>query len=184
MGKKNEVMVSNKKSAGSKIFKAIVFLGMVNGALKLYSMYKENKENATAKNEGNEVKVYKVFMNGRQIKLDGEKVEGIFLKAYQSGINLDLRNAIITEDVFITCKSIMGGIDIRVPDGMEVVLDSKSILSGVSNTVPKYMSYEGPVIYIDFDGFMSGLSVRPSTQTSEKSEEDEDMFEEEEIKCE
>lgn len=187
MGKKNEiiqVLPAKKKSKGKKVVKVILAIAAINGALKLYSMYRENKDNEEGKNEGNEVKVYKVFMNGRQIKLDGEKVEGIFIKACMGGIDLDLRNAIITDDVFITCKNVMSGLDIRVPDGINVILDGKCILGGIDNSVPEAIEKEGPTIYIDYNNVMSGISVRPASKVTgccnhAHETEDEDIFEDE-----
>lgn len=167
MGKKKELITaatSKKKSKGRRVVKLMFAIAAINGALKLYSMYKENKENESGKNKDNEVKVYKVFMNGRQVKLDGEIIQGIFVKAYLSGVDLDLRNAIITDDVFITCKSILSGISIRVPDGVNVEVSGKNILSGLDNSVPEIFDKEVPTIYIDAASYLSGIAIKSSSE--------------------
>lgn len=183
--KKNAIMEflpKKKKSKGKKVIKAILAIAAVNGAIKLYSMYRENKDNEKGKNEGNEVKVYKVYMNGREIKLDGEKVQGIFIKAYMAGVDLDLRNAIITEDVFITCKSIMSGISIRVPYGVNVELDGKCILGSMDSSVPEAFEKVGPTVYVDANVVLSGLAVQAGKKQAKDSEHvnaQESIFQEE-----
>lgn len=165
MGKKNEVVKivpKKRKSTGKKVIKVVVAIAAMNGALKLYSMYKENKENEQDNNKDNSVKKYNVYMNGRQIKLDGEAIQGVFIKTIMGGVDLDLRKAIITEDVFITCKGVMSGISIRVPEHVNVSVDVKGFMNGISNTVPKHFEDEVNTIYIDGDCAMSGISVRQS----------------------
>ncbi|WP_066716101.1 LiaF domain-containing protein [Clostridium sp. Marseille-P299] len=183
--KKNTIMEfipTKKKSKGHKVIKAVMAVIAINGALKLYSMYRENKDNEKGKNEGNEVKVYKACMTGREIKLDGEKVQGIFIKAYMSGVDLDLRNAIITEDIFITCKSIMSGISIRVPHGVNVELDGKCVLGSMDSSVPEALEKVGPTVYVDANLMLSGLAVqagKKQSKDSEKTNEEDSIFEEE-----
>ena len=162
--KKNTIMEfipTKKKSKGHKVIKAVMAVIAINGALKLYSMYRENKDNEKGKNEGNEVKVY---------------------KAYMSGVDLDLRNAIITEDIFITCKSIMSGISIRVPHGVNVELDGKCVLGSMDSSVPEALEKVGPTVYVDANLMLSGLAVqagKKQSKDSEKTNEEDSIFEEE-----
>lgn len=179
-----ELVPSRRKSKGHKVVKAVLAIAAINGALKLYSMYRENTDNEKGKNDGNEVKVYKACMTGRRIKLDGEKVQGIFIKSYMSGVDLDLRNAIITEDVFITCKSIMSGISIRVPYGVNVELDGKCIFGSMDSSVPESLEKTGPTVYVDANIVFSGLAVQAGRKQSMDSKHDnsqEDIFENESL---
>lgn len=175
-----ELIPRKKKSRGHRVVKAVLAIAAINGALKLYYMYRENTDNEKGKNDGNEVKVYKACMTGRRIKLDGEKVQGIFIKSYMSGVDLDLRNAIITEDVFITCKSVMSGISIRIPYGINVELDGKCILGSMDSSVPESLEKTGPTVYVDSNIVLSGLAVQAGRKQSMDVKHDnsqEDIFE-------
>ena len=179
-----ELVPTKKKSKGHKVIKAVLAIAAINGAVKLYSMYRENMDNEKGKNDGNEVKVYKSCMDGKRIKLDGEKVQGIFIKSYMSGVDLDLRNAIITEDIFITCKCVMSGISIRVPYGVNVELSGKCMFGSMDSSVPEALEKTGPMVYVDANIILSGLAVQAGKKQSmdRHDNSDEDLFEDEDLK--
>ena len=62
----------------------------------------------------------------------GEVFEGARLDAVFGGIKCDLRGAIINGDCVINASAIFGGIDIYVPDGLNVKVSSNSVFGGVS----------------------------------------------------
>lgn len=191
MGKKNQVMefVSvKKKNKGRTLLKIIVVVAAVKGAMKVISMYKEKQSKAQEdQNDVEGVKTYFGFMNGQQIRLDEEEVETIHLKATMSGIDLDLRHAIIPKELFITGKLMLSGLSIRVPENVKVKTNCSIKLGACNNTVPSYLEEELPTIYIELDAFMSGIDVRVGIQEENieevEDEEDsenagEDIFEE------
>ena len=62
----------------------------------------------------------------------GEVFEGARLDAVFGGIKCDLRGAIINGDCVINASAIFGGIDIYVPEGLNVKVNSNSVFGGVS----------------------------------------------------
>ena len=104
----------------SMIFKNTVNKEVNNNIKKL-------NENINS-NEG-----YTSTFSGQTFNLDGEEFKGTNLNAVFGGLKLDLRKAIINNDVVINASSIFGGIDIFVPDGYKVKVKSNSIFGGVSN---------------------------------------------------
>lgn len=183
MSNKKELMKfvpARKKSAGKKVVKAVLAIAAINGVLYVLSKQKNQAEKKNeSKNENSEIKVHDVFMNAKQIKVEDE-FQGIVLKSVMSGVEIDLRNAIIKKDVYITCKNIMSGISIRVPAGVNVKLENKDILSGTDNAVPEYEGEEVPTIYIEAKSILSGLAIRQDSYTSKDKTRDEyveeDMF--------
>lgn len=57
---------------------------------------------------------------GQNIKFDGEKFNGTELTAVFGGVKCDLTKAIIENDVVINATSVFGGIEIYVPDDVNV----------------------------------------------------------------
>lgn len=80
---------------------------------------------------------------GRDCKCDGRVFEGGNLIAIFGGVECDLKNAIIEKDCTIRAAAIFGGIDIVIPEGVNVMVSSISIFGGVSNltTPPVGRSY-------------------------------------------
>ena len=76
---------------------------------------------------------YTATFSGQNLNFDGEEFKGSNLNAIFGGIKLDLRKAIINEDIVINASSIFGGIDIYIPDNCKVKIKSNSIFGGVSN---------------------------------------------------
>ena len=61
----------------------------------------------------------------------GEPFHGARLDAFFGGIRMDLRNAAITEDEEIEIHTFFGGIELFVPQTVNVVVKSRSFIGGV-----------------------------------------------------
>ncbi|MBE5959796.1 MAG: hypothetical protein E7256_00175 [Lachnospiraceae bacterium] len=181
--KKNEVANVTKaenKSTVKKVFKVIAIMAAVNGVIQLIAKAKQKKDAVNEEKNGNSnIKVYDVFMNGKSIKIENEEFEGIVVKSIMGGVDIDLRNAIIKKNVYITVKNIISGVSIRVPQGVNVKLESRDFLSGSDNLVPEYEGEDVPVIFVETKSYLSGLSIRPASNKEEKTRDEyveEDIF--------
>ncbi len=83
--------------------------------------------------DGERSKVEFTAFSGSDLKYDGEVFDGAELTTVFGGIKCDLRNAIIEKDTVIKATAIFGGIDILVPEGINVKASSISIFGGMSN---------------------------------------------------
>lgn len=182
-GKKNEVATVTKaenKSTVKKVIKVIAIMAAINGVIQLIAKTKQKKDAANEEKNGNSnIKVYDVFMNGKSIKIENEEFEGIVVKSVMGGVDIDLRNAIIKKNVYITVKNIMSGVSIRVPQGVNVKLESRDFLSGSDNLVPEYEGEDVPIIFVETKSYLSGLSIRPASNKEEKTRDEyveEDIF--------
>lgn len=103
---------------------------------------------------------YTATFSGQNINLDNEVFRGTNLNAVFGGIKLDLRNAIIEEDIVINTSSIFGGIDIYVSDNFNIKIKSNSIFGGVSNN-KKSKSQDGVhTIYINAKCVFGGVDIK------------------------
>lgn len=97
---------------------------------------------------------------GQNIKFDDEKFNGADLTAVFGGIECDLRKAIIEEDQVINASSIFGGIEIFVPENINVKIKSTPIFGGVSNKA-KHSKEEGAhTIYINATCIFGGVEIK------------------------
>lgn len=135
----------------------IVIIGvkMVFGGFfgnKAHKIFSEMKE------KGTDPRVCCATFSGNNINYDGEVFDGEELTAVFGGIKCDLRNAIIDKDCAIKACAIFGGIDIIVPDNINIKINSNSIFGGVSNKKDK--GADGITLYIDAACIFGGVDIK------------------------
>ena len=111
------------------------------------------------RSEGKKPEASFAAFSGNDMKYDGEVFEGAEMSAIFGGIKCDLRNAIIEKDCAIRASAIFGGVDIFVPDGVNVKVTSNSIFGGVSNKTAKNTS-DAPTIYVDAVCMFGGVDIK------------------------
>lgn len=137
----------------------IIGLKMVFSGLFSRKMHKEsddvNKKSKSAK------KICAVF-SGSDIKSDSEVFEGAELVAIFGGVDCDLRGAVIENDCSIDLFVAFGGIDILVPENVNVKLNSTCIFGGVSNKASVYEN--APTIYINGVCLFGGVDIKEKAE--------------------
>ncbi len=95
---------------------------------------------------------------GHEINYNGKIFDGTKLVAVFGGTELDLRGAIIEKDCTIRAVGIFGGVDILLPDSVNVEVFSTSIFGGVSN---KKASSQGNAVtvYVDATCLFGGIDI-------------------------
>lgn len=97
---------------------------------------------------------------GQDYKFNGEVFNGAEFTAVFGGIECDLTGAIIEKDCTIDATGIFGGIDIIVPDFVNVKVNSNSIFGGVSNKNHR-ANIEGAVtLYINATCMFGGVEIK------------------------
>lgn len=89
-----------------------------------------------------------------------EKLKGANCTAIFGGIELDLRNAKITEDIVINCTTIFGGIDLFVPDNVQIKTSGTPIFGGTENKTNNKPSPNAPTIYINYVSIFAGIDIK------------------------
>ena len=108
--------------------------------------------------EGTEPKVRCATFSECNLNYDGEVFDGAELTATFGGVKCDLRNAVIEKDCAIRVSAIFGGIDIWVPDDINVKVSSNSIFGGMSNKTTVHKG--APTIYVSGTCMFGGVEIK------------------------
>lgn len=127
----------------------LVFQGIFGN--KTSEMLKKKKE------EGKNLRSGFAAFSGCEMNYSGEIFEGAELNAIFGGVECDLRNAIIEKDEVIKATAIFGGIDILVPDNVNVKVDSNSIFGSVDNKTKAHT--DAPTLYISAICLFGGIDI-------------------------
>lgn len=100
-----------------------------------------------------------VRYGGDEYVYRGETFHGAQLDAHFGGLRLDLREAVINEDEEIDIRTFCGGVEIFVPSTVNVVVQSRSILGGVSNKAIHGKDKSSHTIHIVANNFMGGVNI-------------------------
>lgn len=101
----------------------------------------------------------------QSINYDGQVFEGAALDAVFGSIILDLRNAIFEQDSVITASAIFAGIEIIVPNYVQVKTESNSIFGAVSDK-RNYTNYQNPqadsaiTLYVEGTCLFGGVDIK------------------------
>lgn len=137
----------------------IVFIGL---KLILGAVFgdKANKMIETSKQNGNNVRSGCATFSGQDLIYDGELFDGAELTAVFGGLKCDIRNAIIENDCAISATAIFGGIDILVPDNVNIKINSNSIFGGVSDKNHHSPIQGAPTVYINATCMFGGVDIK------------------------
>ncbi len=98
--------------------------------------------------------------SGNNVNFDGQNFYGAKLDAVFGGIKYDLRNAMIENDCVIHACAVFGGIDILLPENVNVKLTSNSLFGGVSNKRASRSSEYAVTVYINGTGLFGGVDIK------------------------
>lgn len=146
----------------SMLWKLIVPAIIVVVGLKLvFNGLFGNKANeiiSKMRESGKDPKVGCATFSGCNMNYDGEVFDGAELTAVFGGVKCDLRNAIIEKDCALQITAIFGGIDILVPDNVNVRVNSSCIFGGVSNKTA--VKKEAPTLYVSGPCMFGGVEIK------------------------
>ena len=159
----NEIRSSRKNENGGGILRNAVRVIAFAAAIKACAVLTKNliseavchREEMTK--DSNHPEFY-AFMNGRRIGFDGEEFSGAVFSAFMGGLDIDLRRASVEKDVVVLCRGVMGGINIKVPNDVNVSVSGCSLMGGIANMVPE--DRPGATIYLRAECVMGGVCVR------------------------
>ena len=135
----------------------IIGLKLILGGLfgdRAVKMISESRQN------GDNIKIGCATFSGQDMNFDGEVFSGAERTAVFGGVECDLRTAIIKKDCAITASAIFGGIDIYVPDYVNVKINSNSIFGGVSGKNKRPPIQGGVTLYINATCIFGGIDIK------------------------
>ena len=103
---------------------------------------------------------YCATFGSQQSDFSGQQFHGANLDAVFGSVELDISKAIIQADQVINANAIFGGIEIRVPTGVNIKVKSTPIFGGVSNKVKTEYNESLPTIYINSVAMFGGVEIK------------------------
>ncbi len=100
------------------------------------------------------------IFSGQNVDMKGEKFTGKKLSAVFGGLKLDLREAIIKEDAVIDASAVFGGIDILVPENVNVKVKSSALFGGVKSKREKAADEKSPTIFVNGSAMFGGIEIK------------------------
>lgn len=98
--------------------------------------------------------------SSKNIKYDGQVFYGNDLTAVFGSVTCDLRNAIIDEDVIINANATFGGVEILVPDNVNVDIKSTAIFGGVEDKRRAGTITNAPTVYVSGMCLFGGVDIK------------------------
>ena len=96
----------------------------------------------------------------KQVKYDGQVFYGNDLTAVFGSVTCDLRNATISEDVIINANATFGGVEILVPENINVEIKSTSIFGGVEDKRRTSAVVNAPTVYVSGICLFGGVDIK------------------------
>ena len=101
-----------------------------------------------------------VHYGGDEYIYHGEHFHGARLDAFCGGIRMDLRDAVITEDEEIEIHTFCGGVELYVPQTVNVGVKSRSFIGGVGNHAKRIVGPKVPCLHIIVENFLGGVDIK------------------------
>ena len=120
---------------------------------------KINSEIKKLNNKNTKDNEYCATFSGQRIDFPNEEFKGATLNSVFGSITCDLRETKIKEDVVINASSVFGGIDIIVPDDVNIKVKSNSIFGGVDNK-KKNSEDKKHTIYVNASCLFGGVDIK------------------------
>ena len=120
---------------------------------------KINNEIKKLNNKNTKDNEYCATFSGQRIDFPNEEFKGATLNSVFGSITCDLREAKIKEDVVINASSVFGGIDIIVPDDVNIKIKSNSNFGGVNNK-KKNNEDKKYTIYVNASCLFGGVDIK------------------------
>lgn len=98
--------------------------------------------------------------SGQELCPLGESFHGANATAVFGGVELNLKNAQIEQDVMIRCTCIFGGIDIVLPPNVKVKSSGTQIFGGVDKKVIVPENADAPTVYVDATCIFGGVDIQ------------------------
>ena len=109
---------------------------------------------------GEELPYGNAVFSGQNLNFDNEVFKGAELNAVFGGVKCDLRNAKFEQDCVINASAIFGGVDIYLPDNINVKVNSNSMFGGVSNKKHINSEINAFTVYLNATCIFGGVEIK------------------------
>jgi len=135
-----------------------IFLPSMLILIGLSVIFKKNYKLGKIKNNDSTSNYIAIF-SGTEDIVSNEKFSNANITAIFGGVELNLTNAIIDEDIVINCTTVFGGIDIILPDNVKVKTSGIPIFGGIENKKENTKEQNTPTVYINYVCAFAGVDI-------------------------
>ncbi len=100
------------------------------------------------------------LFSGQEYKYVGEIFKGSVYTAVFGGIECDLRGAMIENNAVIDANAVFGGIDILLPENVNVKIKSTALFGGVDSEDHKNSDENVITVYVNAKALFGGVDVK------------------------
>lgn len=137
----------------------LIGLGLILKTVFHSNNDKEVEEKVKDLEDGKTMDSQMAVFSGSERTYNDEVFSGSHLVAIFGGVDLDLRKAKFTKDTVIKAFALFGGIDIKVPEDVQVKIRSGFIFGGVSDDRKGDTTKGKHTIYLDAGGGFGGITI-------------------------
>ena len=135
-----------------------IFLPAMLVLVGLSIIFKKNFKLGKIENK-DETSSYIAIFSGAEDNIENEKFLGTNIVAIFGGVELNLKNAIIDQDVVINCTTVFGGIDLVLPDNVNVKTSGVPIFGGIENKKQNAKDDNAQTVYINYICAFAGVDI-------------------------
>lgn len=147
-----------------RLYKLIIPVAvMLFGFILIFKDVFKRKTRESIKNlrlSGMPLKKCVAIFTSEQTAFFNDNFYGAELISIFGNVDCDLRNAEITQDVLISATALFGGIDIYVPDDVNVEFSSVPVFGSISNKTKRHSKSDRPTIYISGICVFGGVDIK------------------------
>jgi Cell wall-active antibiotics response 4TMS YvqF len=100
------------------------------------------------------------ILGGVELESRSQAFRGGSMLAWMGGIEADLRGVQLAPTAHLTVHTLMGGIEITVPEGWRVESSTRALAGGVQVDVPEPADPAAPMLTLDGLAAFGGVEVR------------------------
>ncbi len=108
----------------------------------------------------NNLNIHRAIFSGCETNYTGKEFFGAELTAVFGGVDCDLRGAIIKNDCHIDATAAFGGIEILLPENVNLEIHSTSIFGGTENKRPVIHIKNAPTVYVEVLAIFGGVDIK------------------------
>lgn len=159
--------IINGAIVGKLIFPAILVVIGISIILNNFSRnripqsdYNSDYSSASRNRENEHLNYYTATFASRNENFDNQIFEGANVNAIFGSVSLHLENTIINEDIVINCNSTFGGIELFLPEYVNVRVSGTPIFGDITNRRRGMTNTDAPTVYINATSMFGGVEIR------------------------
>lgn len=143
-----------------KLMFPIIFIGIGLQIIFQRSFAKRSHEYSYEKVNNGKIPNYTAIFGGQEINFAHEAFYGMETLAVFGGVEVNLKQAIITQDVVIKSTNIFGGTELVLPSNVNVKVSSVPVFGGISNKSVFANDPTIPTVYIEGVCIFGGVEIK------------------------